>query len=337
MVSTQSEAVLRRLEAAGFQPGHIIGWHRLSGGTSNIVLRVTLTNRDAFILKFPREPADAHVLDPLRCSLAAEAAFYKSAAGVVPTARLVHFAPAGRRDGPFLITTACPGSSWDQNTDTVSPTEEERLRRDLGQLTAYLHSVTGPGFGHPAEAMLPSRGGWRHSYGRVLQETLALAEQHAATGPVPIGRLRRLLNAAAPALDHVEMPRLVHMDLRKGNVIIAGRPGSRRITGLIDGERMLWGDPLADFASLALLGELSDTDPFWVGYQAENGSRNFDLFGRTRYAVYQCQLSLVLLIEASHPEATPQERRGLRTLAEPALAASLKVLAEFESGSIQGE
>ncbi len=58
------------------------------------------------------------------------------------------------------------------------------------------------------------------------------------------------------------MPVLVHFDLWPGNILVE-RPaaGEARIGGLVDGERMFWGDPLADFVSLALLGESAAVGP----------------------------------------------------------------------------
>ena len=38
------------------------------------------------------------------------------------------------------------------------------------------------------------------------------------------------------------------------------RPGGRRIGGLIDAERAFWGDPLAEFVSLALFGDIDLPD-----------------------------------------------------------------------------
>ena len=66
-----------------------------------------------------------------------------------------------------------------------------------------------------------------------------------------------VLRAAAPALDEVTVPALVHFDLWPGNILV-DRPadGPARIGGLIDGERMFWGDPLADLVSLALLDDI---------------------------------------------------------------------------------
>ena len=63
--------------------------------------------------------------------------------------------------------------------------------------------------------------------------------------PLDYGTLRRQVEAVAPALDDVRVPQLVHWDLWDGNIFVEPKTG--QITGIIDFERALWGDPLMEF------------------------------------------------------------------------------------------
>src|SRR4051794_19732638 len=84
------------------------------------------------------------------------------------------------------------------------------------------------------------------------------------------------VRAAYGALAEVTVPRPVHFDLRRGNmwrgnILLDRSAGDVRIGGLIDGERMFWGDPLADSVSLALLGDIGRDEAFLEGYREAGG------------------------------------------------------------------
>ncbi|WP_406176517.1 DUF3626 domain-containing protein [Streptomyces sp. NBC_00996] len=86
--------------------------------------------------------------------------------------------------------------------------------------------------------------------------------------PRPVDEVARTAKTAYDALDEVTVPRLVHFDLWRGNILVERPAGTApRIGGLIDGERMFWGDPLADFVSLALLADIKQDKDFLTGYQ----------------------------------------------------------------------
>jgi aminoglycoside phosphotransferase (APT) family kinase protein len=63
--------------------------------------------------------------------------------------------------------------------------------------------------------------------------------------PMPYSALRQRLRTWSHVLTDVTTPRLVHWDLWDGNIFID--PASKQITGIIDFERALWGDPLMEF------------------------------------------------------------------------------------------
>lgn len=117
-------------------------------------------------------------------------------------------------------------------------------------------------------------------------------------------------SAAAPVLDDVTRPALVHFDLWQGNLLVDGEPGARTIGGIIDGERMFWGDPAADFVSLALLGDVEKDEDLLAGYasSAADGAVVFDSSLRLRLALYRCYLYLIMLVETV-PRRSPAETR----------------------------
>lgn len=149
---------------------------------------------------------------------------------------------------------------------------------------------------------------WRAAFTTMTDAVLADADTYGARLPRPADRIRPLLAAAAPVLDDVTRPALVHFDLWQGNLLVDGEPGARTIGGIIDGERMFWGDPVAEFVSLALLGNLEEDKDFLAGYEEGSGRPMvFDASVRLRLALYRCYLYLIMLVETV-PRRVPQEQ-----------------------------
>ncbi|MDT0441971.1 phosphotransferase family protein [Streptomyces johnsoniae] len=311
---TAAATVTPFLEAAGIPAAELAGCEPLTGGTYNTLLRVRLRAGTRLVLKLPppREvPALAYERDLLR----GEVMFYRAAAGVgVPVPEVV---AAG--DG-FVLMTECAGTGWHQAPPPAA--DRDRLRRALGELAGRLHTVTGPRFGYPSGA-IPAADGWRGTFLAMLSALLDDAERYAVRLPVPAERIRALASAAAPALDEVTVPVLVHFDLWDGNVLIDGG----EISALIDGERMMWGDPLAELTSLNLLGGPEDDAALLAGYAVGGGRTAFDEAAHLRMALYRCYLYLIMLIEAA-PRGYGADRHAmLDARVKPALRAALDRLA----------
>jgi fructosamine-3-kinase len=110
---------------------------------------------------------------------------------------------------------------------------------------------------------------------------------------------------------------LVHFDLWQGNILL----DHGEITGLVDGERAFWGDPLAEMPSLALFGNIDDA--FLDGY----GGIAFDDAARRRLALYRAYLYLIMLIEGAPRGYSGPDREALVTLATRHLRTALTELA----------
>ncbi|MFF8691265.1 phosphotransferase family protein [Streptomyces sp. NPDC015144] len=323
-----AEAVLRR---AGVRGSASARYTPLSGGTYNTVVRIELDQGRDWVLKIPPRAAEGLAYE--RALLTGEAAFYACAGtalgvGVVP--RVVH---RGTGDGagnvPYLIMTACPGTPWNEVKDSLEEPERRRLRQELGRVAARLHAVTGPGFGYPAEPWGPLAPTWREAFTAMTAAVLDDAERYAAWLPRPLAEIGAVVAAASGVLDDVTRPALVHFDLWQGNLLLAGEPGDRRVSGLIDGERMFWGDPVADFVSLALFADMEDDTAFLAGYADAGGAVVFDGPVRLRLALYRAYLFLIMLVEVEPRQAGEADLTWVRSHVGPQLVAALE---DVESG-----
>ncbi|MFF4345856.1 phosphotransferase family protein [Streptomyces sp. NPDC001530] len=304
------------LETAGLPPEGLVDCRALSGGTYNTVEELRLGDGTRYVLKSPPS-ATTPGLSHERELLVSEAEFYRAAAAVgVPAPEVV---TAGER---HLLMTHCPGSPWGD----LEPGEQGSLRGELGHLVARLHSVTGPGFGYPSGALGPLAPDWRTAFTTMYDAVLDDARRYDAWLPRPADEVARTAKTAYDALDEVTVPRLVHFDLWRGNILVDHAPAAPRIGGLIDGERMFWGDPLADFVSLALLGDIKRDEDFLTGYQGAGGRSEFDSSARQRLALYRSYLYLIMLVETVPRAYGAEQVAWVREAVAPELLAALDEL-----------
>ncbi|GIH29721.1 phosphotransferase [Acrocarpospora phusangensis] len=299
----------------------MVSSEELPDGFANAVWRVGLEDGRDVVLKVG-PPPDLKLLTYERDLLRTEAMVYDLAAGTgLPMPELLH---AGFDDsligGDYLILSALDGEPW--NRVALEPEKEREVRFEIGRLLAVLHSVPDSGvFGYPYAGLTGST--WREAFLVMAGALLDDAVHYATPLPLSILEIARLFHTSAPALDEIVTPRLVHFDIWPGNVFL--KDGG--IEALIDHERAFWGDPLADFITPTIFGEIDGDDPMLAGYHEAGGGRG--LFTHTtevRVALYRAYLDLILLVEDG-PRQYPEESYArIRTLATEDLVRALEVL-----------
>lgn len=257
------------LKEAGLDPS---GSHtevtELTEGTYNTVYRIG----GDLILKLSPDPA-APVMAYEQDLIHTEALFYRAARGKAPVPEVVH------TGDDYLLMTALPGTTM----RGVAGAERATLRRELGGIVSTLHEVTGTGFGYPQKGLTAT---WSEAFGSMIDDVLADAARFDVELPRPAEQIRRLVLDRVDLLDAVQTPRLIHFDLWDGNILVE----DGRITGLIDGERAFWGDPVAEFVSLTLFNTSVDPE-LLAGYgELELGET---------LSLYRIYLYLIMLIEGT--------------------------------------
>jgi len=286
----------------------VIAVDELSDGMFNAVYRLTVESGSAntgdgpalTVLK-SSPPRHVPLLTYERDILRTEAAFYElasTAAGVVVPRVLARDFSRREIDGDLLFVSHLDGVGWRHMHDRLGPHDRSRLRHDLGAMAARLHQVTGVEFGYfqPGAAQAST---WQAAFLRMIDDVLADAERFAVRLPFDAATVRRAIGRHAPLLDRVTVPALVHFDLWDGNILLAEQGGQIEISGLIDGERAMWADPVADFVSAALFADIARDDDFLAGYGEATG-KPFVITPeiRLRLAMYKIYLDLVIVVEA---------------------------------------
>ncbi len=281
----------------------------LSGGTFAAVWRATLDDgREVAVKVGP--PAGVPLLRYERGVIAAEARYYRT---VGAATALVPVPPVLHADGDVVVVGLLPGRPLTELRDEQAAAA---VREQLGTALRHLHAVTGTHFGYDGDGRATGAT-WRAAFTAMTADLLADAADWEVALPVPADEILATLDRHADALDEVERPALVHFDLWDGNVLYEGD----RLTGLVDGERYFWGDPLYDFVSPAIGRRMEELPehPVLRGYYG--GPHRFGPAQRRRLMLYRLQFAILLLAEMPSRGMVGDEARGRHDWVTPQLLA----------------
>ncbi|MBR7835987.1 phosphotransferase [Actinospica durhamensis] len=319
------DAVVARLVAAGLPGAEVAGWERLSGGEFAAVVRVSLRDGNEVVLKVGPAPS-VRLLRYEHGMIGAEARYLAQIGRALPDAPLATLlahggsadAPTGDEyadglsfEGEWMLTSLLPGKNLHLYTEPADAADADAsaaadpsapVREQLGALLARVHTITSPDgrFGYDG-GVRPQAATWPEAFTAIIESLLQDAATWGVQLPASPERIRALVRRNRDVLAQVERAALVHFDLWDGNVLAAPGPdGALQLTGIVDGERFLYGDPLVDFVSPALGRRIENEPdhPFLAGYRAASGEpARFTDAQLRRLALYRLHLALLMYVE----------------------------------------
>jgi aminoglycoside phosphotransferase (APT) family kinase protein len=276
------------LERAG-SPITPVAVEPLGSGVKSTVLRVRDEAGEQFALKLYAEGTER--------AAEREIAFHNAVGDDhgLPIPRLVA-SSVDDEDAPngFTLVTIEPGRLMKDIVDDVFEDELHGLRRQIGAFLAQLHQTPVASFGElvphqPAEQSASAMGftTW------AIDQELASYLEHDGNRALA-ARIAAWVRERAPLLDQTTNPKLLHLDLHEGNVMVQRVPGGTPVMrAVIDFECAGGGDPVSDFARSTTLqrggGTEQALDAMLEGYGGlPDGWRD-------RYDVYRVQHTFSLL------------------------------------------
>ncbi|GMA24019.1 hypothetical protein GCM10025864_17780 [Luteimicrobium album] len=231
--------------------GRPVSSERLAGGLFAAVHAVTLDGGRRVVVKAGTAD-ESRLLTYEHGIIGTEAAFL----------RLVHATPGAPSDvlpellhedrsrtafpGDAVVMTHLDGALWFQVAADaeragapLDAATTARVQREVGGALARLHRATGTAYGYPAPEAGLARTTWPDAFAAMIEAVLDDAARWGIE--VPAFAVREAVVRGEQALARVTTPRLVHGDLWAGNVFVD--PATYAVTGVIDGERALFGDP----------------------------------------------------------------------------------------------
>jgi aminoglycoside phosphotransferase (APT) family kinase protein len=154
--------------------------------------------------------------------------------------------PIGR---PYLIMTRLRGESAEEITPSASDHDVSEIYRQMGSWLRRIHGIQRSGFGYQLSTTAKTDLRNEVFMRRVFDERAAVYADQT-------GDRETADAAAAYVADRTELfamcrnPVLLHGDFHEGNVIVDLSQNEPVLTGVIDLENAMTGDPIADFARL---------------------------------------------------------------------------------------
>ena len=129
------------------------------------------------------------------------------------------------------------------------------------------------------------------------------------------GRMRRLLDNHIKLFDRPAPASLLRMDIWGQNILV---DAAGNISGVVDWDRALWGDPEIEFAVLDYCG-ISEP-PFWEGYGHQRDWSAEARIRRVFYFLYELQKYIVIRAGRNH---APASARGYKRQVMEIVASAL--------------
>jgi aminoglycoside phosphotransferase (APT) family kinase protein len=201
--------------------------------------------------------------------------------------------------GEFYIMPHLPGAPLHKVRASLPQEVQQCMDHELGRLLRQVNEIHGEAFGYFSDSQ-PRFDRWSQAFEQMLLGVLQDGQDRNIELPVPYAALRAYLTSCLPVLDEVMTPHLVHWDLWDGNIFVD--PDTGKITGVIDFERALWGDPLME----TNFGYNPADSPFMHGYGKPMLA---DAGQRQRQGLYALYLFAIMIIETYYREyPTPDQR-----------------------------
>ena len=283
----------------------------IGGGAFNNAFLLTAADGRRWVLRVAPPPDHPLVFHVEHRLLRREHAFTPWLAAIAPwlprVAGVDFTGQVFARDA--VLSDFIEGENWHAVMTELSPAENDALWRGLAGLLRRVHATPAPCFGYPLPE--PAHGRWSDFMLGINRGLLADLSRLA----LPETEARAwfaLAERGAAFLDEIVEPRVLHGDPWPRNVLIRRAPpgeGGPRIVALLDHERGLFGDPLAEW----VFNHCDFPPVFWEAY----GPRPDDPAARFRAAVYRGMIHVQCLLEVPRYGAdAAAPRQALRGEAE---------------------
>jgi len=186
----------------------------------------------------------------------------------------------------FMVLERLPGHPL----SSVSGVAAGPVWRQVGGFLREVHGVTGPGYGYEGPpGVMELRKTWGEAFHYMWNRLVDDVEECGGYDRDEADVMRSLLDRGMSFIDRDVPASLLHMDLWSQNVLV-GADG--RVTGLLDWDRRMWGDPEIEFAVLDYCGVSGP--PFWEGYGSTRPDGSAARFRRVVYLLYESQKYIVI-------------------------------------------
>ncbi|KAI9707536.1 MAG: hypothetical protein M1836_000497 [Candelina mexicana] len=159
---------------------------------------------------------------------------------------------------PYVLTGPVSGMSLLQMRPYLTPNERNHVDKQIGIMINTISQQASAAFGHVTQVSSGAgRRSWREVFLSLIESVLRDAEDMLIC--LPDEQIREHIERLAPYLDEITQPRLVVLNAGDASNVVVD-PHTKKITGLMDYSRALWGDYL-------MVDAFADASPaFYEGF-----------------------------------------------------------------------
>ena len=161
-------------------------------------------------------------------------------------------------NAPYFFMEKLNGKSLNSVKDTFTEQQIHQFYKETGEIIRHVNDIVCPCFGYPVLKKFQGTS-WFPVFQKMMQSIAADAKRGNVDMKIDIDNLWKHLERDREIFEEVTTPRLVHWDGWDGNIFV----DSGHVTGVIDWERNLWGDPLMEDGFRAFH---DDNSAFFEGY-----------------------------------------------------------------------
>jgi len=221
--------------------GNVI--YEMKEGWFNATYGVTLADGREVVLKIAPPPG-AEIMQYERAIMATEVATMRMvrANPAIPVPEIYAFDNTRTLcDAPYFFMQKLEGENLEHVKDSLPAATLADIRAQIGAIMRGINTISGSDFGYPGNPDLRT-GNWREAFTRIVGSVFEDGETRNVDYGYSAAALHEVLQRHGSVLDEVRSPSLVHWDAWDLNFFVV----DGKITGLLDFERALWGDPLME-------------------------------------------------------------------------------------------
>lgn len=160
----------------------------------------------------------------------------------------------------YLLMEYIEGKPLSQTS--VSSFKKEKIMKSTGRLLKELHhNCQNDLFGYPANHCMEQKKDWWSAFKEMWNKLITDLEKREIYNSSQAKKAREVLIKYRDLFPEQTSSTLLHMDIWEQNILINQKG---EITGIVDWDRALWGDPEIEFAVLDYCG--FNNSSFWEGY-----------------------------------------------------------------------
>ncbi|MDA3901430.1 MAG: aminoglycoside phosphotransferase family protein [Spirochaetes bacterium] len=261
----------------------------LTGGCFNASYSVTLNDDTKIVLKVA-PPSDVTVMHYEQNLIDTEVAVLEMLAKLdsVPVPKLITYDTFETIiPSSYFIMEHVSGAPLDTIRESLSEEKLKKISIQLAAISTGINSIESDFFG----SITPNGRrniSWYDEFYAMINDLVLDAKMIGFSLPYDPDDILKIVSDHSQILNEISTPRLVHKDLWDGNIFV--NKTEERITGIIDCERALYGDPLLD----VVCGFLQHNRNFLLN---RFGKDSFNDKEQGRIRLYRLYLFLLMTIE----------------------------------------